>query len=262
MTRGRALLAFILFAIIAVFLFVDPYPQPQSYHQFADNRTLLGIPNFWNVVTNALFLVPGIAGLWILGSGDHPGVVPALNPAYHILFAGVLLTALGSAWFHLAPDNDTLFWDRLPMTIAFMSLVAIIVGEHISERLGRNLLWPLLAIGVVSVIYWDYSEARNAGDLRLYGLVQFLPMLLIPVILLTYESVFDRTRFIWILFLMYALAKVFELFDAALYNLGEVISGHSIKHVCAALGPLVLLYGGMRRRLRQSDDSSGGEDAN
>lgn len=253
MTRGRTLLAFIVFAIIMVFAFVEPFPQPQSYHQFADTRTLLGIPNFWNVVSNTLFLVPGIAGLWILGSGDHPGIVPALNPAYHVLFAGVLLTAFGSAWFHLAPDNNTLFWDRLPMTVAFMSLVAIIVGEHISETLGRWLLWPLLLIGAISVIYWDYSEARNAGDLRLYGVVQFLPMLLIPIILLSYESVFDRTSFIWILFLLYALAKVCEQLDVVLYDMGGIISGHSIKHICAAVGPIVLLYGGTKRRLRKAD---------
>lgn len=262
MTRGHTLLAFVVFAIVAVFAFVEPFPQPQGYHQFADARTLLGIPNFWNVVSNALFLVPGIAGLWILGSGNHPGILPALNPAYHILFAGVLLTAFGSAWFHLEPNNDTLFWDRLPMTIAFMSLVAIIVGEHISEALGRRLLWPLLLIGAVSVIYWDYSEATNAGDLRLYGLVQFLPMLLIPVILLGYESVFDRTRFIWILFLLYVLAKVFEQLDAVLYDTGGIISGHSIKHVCAALGPIVLLYGGTKRRLREVGTSATESHAN
>ena len=247
---GRALLAVSLFSFIAVFLFVDPWPQPQSYHAFADDRTLFGIPNFWNVATNAVFLVPGIAGLWMLGSGDHAGVVPGLFPAYHVLFIGVLLTAFGSGWFHLAPGNDTLFWDRLPMTIAFMSLFAIIVGEHIAERLGRRLLWPLLAIGAASVFYWDYSESLDAGDLRFYGLVQFLPILLIPAILLMYRSVFDQTWFIWLVFLLYALAKVFEQLDAALYGLGEVISGHSIKHLCAALGPIVLIYGGRKRRVR------------
>jgi hypothetical protein len=230
--RSRALLAVSLFAVVVVFLFVEPYPQPQSYHAFADDRVLLGIPNFWNVATNAIFLIPGIAGLWILGSGDHEGILPGLSPAYHILFIGVLLTAFGSAWFHLAPDNDTLFWDRLPMTIAFMSLTAIIVGEHISESLGRMLLWPLLVIGAASVLYWDFSESREAGDLRLYGLVQFLPLLLIPAILLMYE-----------------------LLDAALFNLGGFISGHSIKHVCAALGPMVLIYGGMNRRPRAAGES-------
>jgi len=253
--RGRALLAVSLFAVIAVFVFVDPYPQPQAYHAFADTRTLFGVANFWNVATNAAFLAPGTAGLWTLRSGDHPGIVPGLFPAYHILFAGVLLTAFGSGWFHLAPDNDTLFWDRLPMTIAFMSLVAIIVGEHVSESLGRRLLWPLLAIGAVSVIYWDYSESQQAGDLRLYGLVQFLPMLLIPAILLMYSSVFDQTRFIWLVFLLYALAKLFEQLDATLFGFGEIISGHSIKHLCAALGPIVLIYGGAQRQLRPTENA-------
>jgi hypothetical protein len=140
------------------------------------------------------------------------------------------------------------------MTIAFMSLVAIIVGEHVSVKLGRRLLWPLLAIGATSVFYWDYSESQGAGDLRLYGLVQFLPILLLPAILLMYRSVFDRTAFIWAVFLLYVLAKVFEQLDATLFSAGEVISGHSIKHVCAALGPIVLIYGGANRRLRQADD--------
>ena len=251
---GRALLGLSLFAIVVVFLFVEPYPQPQSYHAFADDRTLLGIANFWNVATNIFFLIPGIAGLWMLRSRDHAGTVSGLYPAYHLLFAGVLLTAFGSGWFHLAPNNDTLFWDRLPMTIAFMSLLAIIVGEHVSVRLGRRLLWPLLAIGAASVLYWDYSESQGAGDLRLYGLVQFLPILLLPTILLMYRSVFDRTAFVWVVFFLYALAKIFEQLDATLYSLGEIISGHSIKHVCAALGPIVLIYGGMKRRLRQADD--------
>jgi len=204
--------------------------------------------------------VPGIAGLWLLASKGPAGIVVGLFPAYHVLFIGVLLTAFGSGWFHLAPDNDTLFWDRLPMTIAFMSLVAIVAGEHISESLGRRLLWPLLAIGAASVFYWDYSESQNAGDLRLYGLVQFLPMLLIPAILLMYQSVFDKTRFIWVVFLFYALAKVFEQLDATLYDLGGVISGHSIKHVCAAIGPIVLIYGGRRRRRRAADASGPNSD--
>jgi hypothetical protein len=254
MNRGHVLLAVSLLAVVAVFLFVDPYPQPQSYHAFADDRVLFGIANFWNVATNAMFLIPGIAGLWTLRSNDHPGILPGLFPAYHILFAGILLTAFGSAWFHLAPNNGTLFWDRLPMTIAFMPLVAIIVGEHISVSLGKRLLWPLLAIGAASIFYWDYSESHNAGDLRLYGLVQFLPMLLIPAILLIYQSVFDQTRFIWFVFLLYALAKVFEQLDGTIYNLGELISGHSIKHVSAAIGPLVLIHGFKKRRIRQADE--------
>ena len=250
MNRGHALFVIILLVVSAVFLLVPAYPQPQSYYAFADDRTLFGMPNFCNVASNALFLGPGIAGLWLLGSTPRPGALADLFPAYHVFFAGVLLTAFGSAWFHLNPGNQSLFWDRLPMTIAFMSLFAIVVGEHVSRRLGKMLLWPLLAIGAASVIYWDYSEARLAGDLRLYGLVQFLPLVLIPGIMLTHRSVFDRTAFIWVVLVLYGLAKACELLDVPIYNLGHLISGHCIKHMLAACAPLVLIYGGMKRRLR------------
>ena len=137
------------------------------------------------------------------------------------------------------------------MTVGFMSLVAIIIGEHVSESLGQRLLWPLLFIGAVSIFYWDYSESQGAGDLRLYGLVQFLPLLLMPALLLMYRSAFDRIGFIWLLILLYAVAKVFEQLDGTVYDFGELISGHSIKHVIAALGPLVLIYGIDKRRIRQ-----------
>lgn len=254
MKSALVLAVVVLLVVAAVFFFVPPYPQPQSYFAFADDRTLFGIPNFWNVSSNALFLLPGIAGSWLVSSKSRSGVLAGLFPAYHVFFAGVLLTAFGSAWFHLAPDSHTLFWDRLPMTIAFMSLLAIVVGEHVSLRPGKLLLWPLLVIGAFSVIYWDWSESRIAGDLRFYGLVQFLPLLLIPAIMLTHRSVFDRTGFIWLTLLLYLLAKACELLDAAIYNAGQLISGHSIKHVLAAAGPAVLIVGGIKRRLRDVGD--------
>lgn len=253
MNRSHLIIAGIVLAVLAVFLLATPFPQPRAYFAFADDRTFFGVPNFWNVASNALFLVPGVAGLWLLARQPRAGVLPALNPAYHILFTGILLTAFGSAWFHLAPNLRTLFWDRLPMTIAFMSLAAIVVGEHVDAKTGKYVLWPLLAIGAASVLYWDWSEGRDAGDLRLYGIVQFLPMLLIPVLLLTYRSAFDRTGFLWMVLTLYALAKGVEYLDREFYNLGETVSGHTVKHLLAALAATVLVYGIMKRRVRDAD---------
>lgn len=251
--RGHLVVAGIVLAVLAVFLLAQPFPQPHGYFAFADDRTVFGVPNFWNVASNALFLVPGIAGLWLLAGKPRAGVLPALSPAYHVLFSGILLTAFGSAWFHLAPNPHTLFWDRLPMTIAFMSLVAIIAGEHVDAKTGKYALWPLLAIGAASVLYWDWSEGRDAGDLRLYGIVQFLPMLLIPVLLLTYRSAFDHTGFLWIVLALYVLAKGVEHLDREIYNLGHFVSGHTVKHLLAALAATVLVHGIMQRRVRNAD---------
>jgi hypothetical protein len=247
--RHATLALVIAVTVIAVAFVAEPYPQPAKYYDFADARTLFGVPSFWNVASNALFLVVGLFGFWKVARADL-AILDALRPATLVFFVGIVLTAFGSGWFHLSPDNATLFWDRLPMTIAFMSLFTIIIGEHISERLATWLLWPLVAAGAASVFYWDYTESVGAGDLRFYAIVQFLPLLLIPLILLMYPSRFDRTGFLWALLGAYAVSKALELLDAAVFMAGNMLSGHTLKHVVAALAPLILIQGMERRRMK------------
>lgn len=241
--------------IIAVF-FIDPIPQDQSYYAFADTRSILGVPNFWNVLSNFPFLLVGGAGLYYSRSINRAGMSPDLQTAYLVFFAGIFLTGFGSAYFHYAPSNETLVWDRLPMTIGFMGLVTIIVGEHISLPAAKRMLIPLLIIGASSVVFWAVTESRGAGDLRPYAIVQFLPMLLIPLILLMYRSIYDNVDFLWFVIVLYALSKLFEYFDYATFELGHLLSGHSIKHVVASIAPLVFLYGADKRRPRAERDAA------
>lgn len=244
----HAVLILVATGLIAGIFFVDPIAQDAAYHQFADTRRVLGIPNFWNVVSNLLFLYAGIEGFRYLATPASPGVRPALLPLYRVFFGGVLLTTFGSAWYHIGPGNDSLVWDRLPMTLAFTSLFSIVLAEHVSETLGKRLLLPLLLAGAGSVAYWWFTEMQGRGDLRPYVLVQFLPMLLIPLILLLYASRFDETGFIWAMIIVYAVSKLFEYFDYNVLASGGLISGHSIKHLVAALAPLVFLHGLKTRR--------------
>ena len=238
--RPHLLLAVALAMTLAVFA-QPAIHQPLAYHRFADTRTLLGVPNFWNVASNLPFLLVGIAGLhWTLRNIE--GIARELRAAWLVLFAGVALVGLGSAWYHLAPGNGTLVWDRLPMTLAFMAFFAIILGEHIQLRLARLALWPLLLAGVASVLYW-----RATDDLRPYALVQFLPVLLIPAVLLLYPR--RGSGAVWIALGCYVLAKLLEAFDPRIYAaLGQAISGHSLKHVAAAAGMWALLAGLKSRR--------------
>ncbi|HEV8267291.1 MAG TPA: ceramidase domain-containing protein [Thermoanaerobaculia bacterium] len=221
--------------------------QDASYHGFADQRTILGIPNFWNVASNLPFLLVGLAGfVALLSERGVRGTVPALRPAYAMFFVGTILVAFGSAYYHLAPSNETLVWDRLPMTVAFMSFFAVILGEHLGSRIGRRSLPFLLLLGASSVLYWRYTESRGNGDLRPYFVVQFLPLVLVPLILLLFPSPFTRPYFVWCVLLAYAVAKVLEAFDAPLYRaLG--VSGHTLKHFAAAAG-LSCVVVAIRRR--------------
>jgi hypothetical protein len=217
--------------------FVPPIAQPIDYHNFADTRTLLGIPNFWNVVSNIPFLVVGLIGLAVVVKGTYLGGLPALRMVYGVFFVGIALVCFGSGYYHWMPSNQTLAWDRLPMTIAFMAIVCVVIGEHINDRAAIWLLAPLLVLGVFSVWYWDYTETLGRGDLRLYGLVQFLSLILIALMFWLFPSRLSGMGYLWGMFAGYMLAKVLEEFDASVYAmLGNAMSGHALKHMAAAAG--------------------------
>jgi hypothetical protein len=235
---GAALAAGLLVAITR-----PPFAQDPVYHAFADDRALAGVPNFWNVVTNLPFLLVGAFGLARLGRLRRP----ALRTEVLVLASGVALVAFGSAYYHLAPSNATLVWDRLPMTIGFMALFSLIVRDRLSENLGRRAFGPLLALGVASVVYWYVTELHGAGDLRFYYVVQFLPILLIPLILLTGPGAGGlRTSWIWATLAIYLLAKQAESHDQALYEATALLSGHSLKHLIAAGAVLCALLAALR----------------
>ena len=139
------------------------------------------------------------------------------------------------------------------MTLAFMSLFTIIIGEQVSAITAKRLFLPLLLVGAASVMYWAVTESRGAGDLRFYAIVQFLPLLLIPLLLLLYRSPFDRSGFFWGMIGLYAASKILEMLDRDIYELVRIFSGHSMKHVVAALAPLLFLYGIVSRGRRQND---------
>jgi hypothetical protein len=238
--RHRLLIAFVVIGVAAIF-FVPRIAQDPGYHQFADMLTLLSIPNALNVLTNLFFAWVGIEGLYRLVRLDNLTIEEQIRPVYLIFFISLILVALGSGYYHLSPDNLSLVWDRLPMTIAFMSFFTILCAERLSLGLARKIFPLLLAVGIASVVYWHFSEQAGRGDLRPYVLVQFLPILLTPLILLLFPSRFDRSSDIWWFLAWYAASKLFEWLDTEIYELLIVISGHSLKHVAAAIGCLVFL---------------------
>lgn len=226
--------------VIVVTYRLAPIAQEAAYHNFADQRHLFGIPNCWNVLTNLPFLLIGMTGLSSLkkSTGDK-----SINRIYAFLFIGILLTGLGSGYYHYQPENHRLVFDRIPMTIAFMSLLSATIAESIDGRTGSLLLVPLLIIGIGSVLYWIYTEDRGAGDLRLYGLVQFYPMLLIPLILILFPAVKynNGLRQLVMAVLWYVVAKLFESFDKQIYSATGLLSGHSLKHLAAAVSSWYLV---------------------
>ncbi len=238
--RASILIAIALIFVILMFFF-PAIPQDRFYHEFADQREMLGIKHFFNAASNLFFILVGLVGVKTLFSVDRSKIVDVILPSYILFFSSVALVGIGSVYYHLDPNNRTLIWDRLPMAMAFMSFFSVIVGEYISEKVASKLLYPLLLTGLTSVLYWHYSELQGCGDLRLYGLVQFLPLLLLPLILVMYKPRFTHGWAYWIFFGLYGLAKVFEVADSPVYHRLYGISGHTLKHLLAALGCYVFL---------------------
>ena len=239
----RILLLLLSSVIMAlVIMFVPPVSQDPGYHNFADQRNISGIPHFWNVVTNIPFLVLGITGFFKFQKHELTGVIPDFFRAYLAFFMGLVLTGLGSGYYHLDPLNSTLVGDRMAITVTFMSFFVLIFGESISTRTASRLLLPLLFLGLASVVYWNITENLGTGDLRFYALVQFLPMLLIPLMLLFYGSCLSGRRWILAIILVYGAAKIAEMYDQQIYELIG-FSGHSLKHLIAAFGACLFLKG-------------------
>lgn len=213
--------------IVAAFL-LPPLRQLQSYHQFADARRLAGIPNCLNVISNAGFFVVGILGLQFLAT-PGPFIEPRERLPYALFFFGVFCTCFGSAYYHWQPSDGTLAWDRLPMTVAFLSLLAGNIAERISVSAGLRLLWPLIAAGAVTVWWWQWT-----GNLWPYMTAQYFTIVLIGLLMFSFPPRYTRSLDVLAVMGWYVLAKIAEAMDASIYRFSGWISGHTLKHLLAA----------------------------
>ncbi len=244
----RVLVLWIAVAAVTIgILLLPPIPQSENYHHFADTRAFSGVQNALDVLSNALFLIVGLLGMRFVLS--DPAAIDSgprfLDPRerwpYLVFFAGVALTAFGSAYYHLQPDDARLVWDRLPMTLGFMSLVAATLNERIGVKTGTRLLVPLLIFGIASVLYWNVTLAHGADDLRPYVLAQFGSLLVLLLLVALFPPRYTRGADLIVSLLVYALAKVFEAADRPIFNLGGIVSGHTLKHITAAVSAFWIL---------------------
>jgi len=246
--RGWLLGVFTVGIAVAAVI-VPAMPQPLSYHVFADCRAFWSIPNFFNVVSNLPFLVGGAMGLALVWNGGGRFIDQREQLPYLVFFLGAFLTCAGSAYYHAAPDNPRLVWDRLPMTLGFAGLVSGAIAERVDLKLGSRALWPLLLLGVITVIYWYATERAGRGNLIPYAAYQAWSIAVIVLLIAAFPARrYSHGGLLAWAALWYGLAKVFETFDLQVYRfLHGTLSGHTIKHLLAA-GAVFAVVRQLRRR--------------
>jgi hypothetical protein len=239
-TWRHSILVILVLGSLLWLLSLDPIPQNTEYHSFADTRKFIGIPNFFDVLSNLPFLAIGILGLQFC-LRRNLGVT---RTAWMILFVGVGLVSAGSAYYHWNPTNETLVWDRLPMTIGFMGLFVALLGEYVNKRLASLLLFPAVLLGLATVLYWHWTD-----DLRPYFWVQLVPLLTVPAVMILFRSGYSHQWLLLVALVWYVFAKVTELYDLAIFDYTQgFVSGHSIKHLLAAAGCYSILVMLQRRK--------------
>lgn len=242
-----------------------PIEQPAGYHEFADQSTLWGVPHAGDVLSNAGFaLVAGWAATVLWPRRREPAMREGW-PGYGLFLAALAATAIGSTFYHLAPDDARLVWDRLPIALACAGLLAAVHAERGSAeracrlRLARAvfdrppsgrgpgrpswLMWGYVAAAVSSVAWWRMTDLRGTGDLRPYLLLQGLPLVLIPLWQWSSARPLQERRAFGIAVLLYVAAKGFELADSVVYDAVAPLSGHTLKHVLAALAAAAIIRG-------------------
>ncbi len=228
-------------------LLTPPLPQPLAYHDFADQRPLLGMPHMLNVASNLPFLVVGVWGMIFLARPEsrRAGIFLETQErwAYGLYFLGLALTGIGSGYYHANPNNDTLVWDRMALAMTFMALFTAILAERLCWELSVWLVGPMVALGLGSVLYWHVTD-----DLRFYFVVQFFPLIALPLLFLFFTPRYTGTADMLASLGCYGLAKVLEILDADVYARGGLVSGHTLKHLVAGLSAYFVLFMLQRRR--------------
>jgi hypothetical protein len=239
--RTFIFLGFTVAALLCMLLF-PRIPQPLDYHRFADFRQIAGIPNLLNVISNLLFVIAGLWGLGLTVPRRQRKAFLEMSERwpYVVFFLGILLTGFGSAYYHFSPDNETLVWDRLPMAVSFMGILAGILGDRVGPRIGRLFLAPALALGIFSVLYWHCTEIRGAGDLRPYIIVQFYTIAAVFLLMLLFPARYTHAGWLVAAGGAYVLAKILESTDWPVYDVLK-ISGHTLKHVFAATAAFCII---------------------
>jgi hypothetical protein len=132
-----------------------------------------------------------------------------------------------------------------------MSLVSAQLVDRVSVRTGLALLPPLLLLGVASVVYWRSSERAGDGNVLPYAVLQGYSVVMLAVFAVSHPSRYTRGADIGWVFGGYLLAKLLESADRWAFDLGHVVSGHTLKHIVAAVAGAVVCRMLARRTLRQ-----------
>lgn len=221
----------VLLFIAGVGQFFGWFHLSEHYHDFVDERKFLGIPRFFDTVSNFGFFLVGflfIKEIFLKDEKDKNLIWIAI---------GTILVCFGSGYYHLMPEDSRLLWDRLPISIVFAGILSysLHANELIKVSWKKSFDIGYLVFSIMSVLIWYIGSLENKSWLSAYVFVQFGGMIiLIYVSLIGKNKEFNQK--IFAVLIWYVVAKICEHFDSTIYQWTEqMISGHTLKHIFSAI---------------------------
>jgi hypothetical protein len=225
-----------LIILILLAIFLPSIEQNQNYHNFADQRVLFGVNNAFDTLSNLAFIIVGILGLVNFYNNQYIKISNSFSVILNLFFISIILTGLGSSFYHLSPNDFTLVFDRLAMSLVFASILAMLAYLKISPRFGLHTLAELLILAPLTVLIWKFN-----GNLTPYVVLQFGGIILVILTLLLTKTRMQGPCFTSLI-ILYGAAKLVEFYDEKIFNLSQnLISGHTLKHLIAALAVIIFV---------------------
>ena len=225
-----------LIILILLAIFLPSIEQNQNYHNFADQRTLFGVRNAFDTLSNLAFIIVGILGLVNFYNNRYIKISNSFSVLLNLFFIAIILTGLGSSYYHLSPNDFTLVFDRLAMSLVFAVVLAMLTNIRISERSGFHTLAELIILAPLTVLIWNYN-----GNLTPYAVLQFGGIILVVLTLILTKASKPSPCFTSLI-ILYGVAKLAEFYDEKIFILSQnLISGHTLKHLIAALAVIIFV---------------------
>jgi hypothetical protein len=225
-----------LIILILLAIFLPSIEQNQNYHNFADQRVLFGVNNAFDTLSNLAFIIVGALGLVNFYNNQYIKISNSFSVILNLFFISIILTGLGSSFYHLSPNDFTLVFDRLAMSLVFASILAMLAYLKISPRFGLHTLAELLILAPLTVLIWKFN-----GNLTPYVVLQFGGIILVILTLLLTKTRMQGPCFTSLI-ILYGAAKLVEFYDEKIFNLSQnLISGHTLKHLIAALAVIIFI---------------------
>jgi hypothetical protein len=242
------LLIILAFLAVITLLVVIPYFLfPSSLftrHSYTDQRSLCGLNNAFNVLSNLVLIAAGCYWLnWIFRTKNislkcRKGLYE--TRLYATFFAAVILAGIQSAWYHLFQSQLGLLGTYLLSNIVMLSLLSAIIAERVNLRIGLHSCIPFIFISMLISFYWYIYQTDNQLSHLWYFLTYLIPSLSIMTIIVARPK-YGGIKHITFAFCNTFIALGVSCLDEAIYTLTRhMISGQSLHNIYLGIAAIYI----------------------